>query len=99
MVTFKGANLITVTFQNKPHWPPGHRELAFLRTFHFHATTGATHPTSVAGVCVCICRAGGDGCIHRPLSRRVEATYRTHARGTVINGLLYAGAGALLLTC
>ena len=41
MVTFKGANLITVTFQTKPHWPPGHRELAFLRTFNFHATTGA----------------------------------------------------------
>ena len=44
MVTFKGANLITVTFQTKPHWPPGHRELAFLRTFNFHATTGAHQP-------------------------------------------------------
>ena len=43
MVTFKGANLITVTFQTKPHWPPGHRELAFLRAFNFHATTGAPH--------------------------------------------------------
>ena len=41
MVTFKGANSITVTFQTKPQWPPGHRELAFLRTFNFHATTGA----------------------------------------------------------
>ena len=42
MVTFKGANSITVTFQTKPQWPPGHRELAFLRTFNFHATTGAS---------------------------------------------------------
>jgi len=41
LVTFKGANSITVTFQTKPQWPPGHRELAFLRTFNFHATTGA----------------------------------------------------------
>ena len=43
LVTFKGANLITVTFQTKPHWPPGHRELAFLRTFNSHTSTGAIH--------------------------------------------------------
>ena len=54
MVTFKGANLITVTFQTKPHWPPGHRELAFLRTFNFHATTGA--PDCAAPALELICR-------------------------------------------
>ena len=54
MVTFKGANLITVTFQTKPHWPPGHRELAFLRTFNFHATTGAVNmATGTRGRVLC----------------------------------------------
>ena len=53
MVTFKGANLITVTFQTKPHWPPGHRELAFLRTFNFHATTGADRRYLLEGALTC----------------------------------------------
>ena len=36
-------HIITVAFQTKPRWPPGHRELVFLRTFKkkSHATTGA----------------------------------------------------------
>ena len=78
MVTFKGANLITVTFQTKPHWPPGHRELAFLRTFNFHATTGAV---VLRAPCLCLQgQAQGAGVyiwlvgLDRPCSKKARFT-------------------------
>ena len=70
MVTFKGANLITVTFQTKPHWPLGHRELAFLRTFNFHATGGRVHEDALDLLSEACGAIGGS-----PVERQALLTY------------------------